>query len=161
MKKTPEKQWTIKALEKVFKQLKDQRSIPMVFQLTRYLAKKGLGPLSEGESQTLERYIQEDQRDQSLKWIRDLMVQCQKAFEAADDLLYGRANRETDPENGGMDPSNANNQQPSSSRRSSPATGRVKKPHGYRPGTVALREIRQYQKSTKLLIRKLPFARLV
>jgi histone H3/H4 len=31
----------------------------------------------------------------------------------------------------------------------------------YRPGTVALREIRQYQKTTNLLIRKLPFARLV
>ncbi|ODQ81671.1 hypothetical protein BABINDRAFT_159931 [Babjeviella inositovora NRRL Y-12698] len=31
----------------------------------------------------------------------------------------------------------------------------------YRPGTLALREIRQYQKSTDLLIRKLPFARLV
>ena len=31
----------------------------------------------------------------------------------------------------------------------------------YRPGTVALREIRKYQKSTDLLIRKLPFARVV
>ena len=31
----------------------------------------------------------------------------------------------------------------------------------YRPGTVALREIRRYQKSTDLLIRKLPFQRLV
>jgi len=31
----------------------------------------------------------------------------------------------------------------------------------FRPGTVALREIRKYQKSTHLLIRKLPFARLV
>lgn len=31
----------------------------------------------------------------------------------------------------------------------------------YRPGTVALREIRQYQKTTNLLLRKLPFARLV
>jgi len=41
------------------------------------------------------------------------------------------------------------------------ACGRVKKPHRYRPGTVALREIRQYQKSTELLIRKLPFQRLV
>ncbi|EOD27405.1 hypothetical protein EMIHUDRAFT_235882 [Emiliania huxleyi CCMP1516] len=29
------------------------------------------------------------------------------------------------------------------------------------PGTVALREIRKYQRSTELLIRKLPFARLV
>ncbi|ORX36868.1 histone-fold-containing protein [Kockovaella imperatae] len=31
----------------------------------------------------------------------------------------------------------------------------------YRPGTVALREIRKYQKSTDLLIAKLPFSRLV
>jgi len=31
----------------------------------------------------------------------------------------------------------------------------------YRPGAVALREIRKYQRSTELLIRKLPFARLV
>ena len=31
----------------------------------------------------------------------------------------------------------------------------------YRPGTVALREIRRYQKSTELLTRKLPFQRLV
>ena len=31
----------------------------------------------------------------------------------------------------------------------------------YRPGTVALREIRRYQKSTDLLLRKLPFQRLV
>ena len=76
-------------------------------------------------------------------------------------------------------------------RKSAPATGGVKKPHreyprarllprpadkagclththihtphpaGYRPGTVALREIRRYQKSTELLIRKLPFQRLV
>ena len=39
--------------------------------------------------------------------------------------------------------------------------GGVKKPHRYRPGTVALKQIRQYQKSTELLIRKLPFQRLV
>ena len=42
-----------------------------------------------------------------------------------------------------------------------PSTKGVKKPHRYRPGTVALREIRKYQKSTELLIRKLPFQRLV
>jgi histone H3 len=46
-------------------------------------------------------------------------------------------------------------------RKSAPATGGVRKPHRYRPGTVALREIRRYQKSTDLLIRKLPFQRLV
>jgi histone H3 len=35
------------------------------------------------------------------------------------------------------------------------------KKHRFRPGMVALREIRRYQASTDLLIRKLPFQRLV
>ena len=39
--------------------------------------------------------------------------------------------------------------------------GRVKKRYRYWPGTIALKQIRQYQKSTELLIRKLPFQRLV
>ena len=46
-------------------------------------------------------------------------------------------------------------------RKSPPATGGVKKPHRYRPGTVALREIRRYQKSTELLIKKRPFQRIM
>lgn len=62
-------------------------------------------------------------------------------------------------------------------RKSAPSQGGVKKRHRYKPGesqssvfasqaknpsgTVALREIRQYQKSTENLIRKLPFQRLV
>jgi len=37
----------------------------------------------------------------------------------------------------------------------------AKRKHRYRPGTVALREIRKYQRSADLLIRKLPFARIV
>ena len=37
----------------------------------------------------------------------------------------------------------------------------MRKAHRYRPGTVALREIRRYQKSTDLLIRKAPFQKLV
>ncbi|KAL3448573.1 histone H3 [Aspergillus insuetus] len=37
-------------------------------------------------------------------------------------------------------------------------TGRRRR---YRPGTVALKEIRKYQRSYDLLLRKLPFARLV
>ncbi|XP_027729503.1 histone H3.3-like [Vombatus ursinus] len=39
--------------------------------------------------------------------------------------------------------------------------GGIKTPHCYRPGSVALLEIRRYQKSAELLIRKLPFQRLV
>merc|ERR1740123_1018279 len=41
------------------------------------------------------------------------------------------------------------------------ATPAVKRPHRFKPGTVSLREIRRFQKSTELLIRKLPFQRLV
>ena len=40
-------------------------------------------------------------------------------------------------------------------------SGGIKKPHRFRPGVVALREIRRYQKSTERLIRRAPFVRLV
>ena len=50
---------------------------------------------------------------------------------------------------------------PAQKSTSAAAEGRVKKPHRYRLGTVALREIRRYQKSTEMLIRKLPFQCLV
>ena len=47
-----------------------------------------------------------------------------------------------------------------------PIRSRAKKPgtklcHKFLPGTVALRDIRRYQKGTELLLRKLPFQRLV
>ena len=45
--------------------------------------------------------------------------------------------------------------------KKSASAGGVKRSHRFRPGTVALREIRRFQKSTELLIRKLPFQRLV
>ena len=45
-------------------------------------------------------------------------------------------------------------------RKSKVDTSGVKKPHRYRPGTVALREIRRYQKTFDLCIRKLPFQRV-
>ena len=37
-------------------------------------------------------------------------------------------------------------------RKSAQVTGGVKKPHRYRPGTVALREIRKYQKTVILIL---------
>jgi histone H3 len=42
-----------------------------------------------------------------------------------------------------------------------PPAPSARKPHRYRPGTVALREIKRYQKSFELLIPALPFARNV
>ena len=44
---------------------------------------------------------------------------------------------------------------------SGPATGAVARKKRFQPGTVALREIRKYQKSTVTLIRKKPFMRIV
>eukprot|EP00986_Skeletonema_menzelii_P010494 scaffold5112_cov76-Skeletonema_menzelii.AAC.4 len=48
----------------------------------------------------------------------------------------------------------------SATKRESTYNG-SKKQHRYRPGTVALREIRRYQKSTDLLIQKSTFQRVV
>ncbi|KAF8115972.1 hypothetical protein N665_0025s0406 [Sinapis alba] len=42
-----------------------------------------------------------------------------------------------------------------------PCNRNMKRPYRYKPGTVALREIRKYQKNTEPLIQKLPFQRLV
>jgi histone H3 len=47
------------------------------------------------------------------------------------------------------------------SRKGAPATGGVKKPHRFRAGNRALREIKFYQKGTGHLIRRRPFARLI
>lgn len=44
---------------------------------------------------------------------------------------------------------------------SRPMLGGIKKPQRYRPGTVALREIRKYQRTSNLLIPKTAFGRLV
>eukprot|EP01098_Paradermamoeba_levis_P013802 TRINITY_DN638_c0_g2_i1.p1 TRINITY_DN638_c0_g2~~TRINITY_DN638_c0_g2_i1.p1 ORF type:complete len:137 (+),score=15.93 TRINITY_DN638_c0_g2_i1:140-550(+) len=46
-------------------------------------------------------------------------------------------------------------------RKSAPSTGFVKKPHRYRPGTVALREIRKEQRSAERILPNRPFERIV
>lgn len=51
--------------------------------------------------------------------------------------------------------------QTKSKRETRHSMGGVKKPNRYRPGQKALQDIRHYQNSTELLIRKLPFQRLV
>jgi histone H3 len=59
-------------------------------------------------------------------------------------------------------PATPHKQLPSkAARKSAPSTGGVKRSGHFRPGSVALREIRRYNKSTQLQIRKLPFQRLV
>lgn len=73
-------------------------------------------------------------------------------------LLMARVKQTTRKSTGGLAP---RNEFRTKSARKHTRTGGVKKPHRYRPGTVALREIRRYQKTTELLIRKLPFQRLV
>jgi len=45
--------------------------------------------------------------------------------------------------------------------KNQPIISSIKRRRRFRPGTVALREIRRYQRSTDLLIRRLPFQRLV
>ena len=50
----------------------------------------------------------------------------------------------------------------SAAAKASPSTSQnQKKAHRFRPGTVALRDIRRYQRGTDLLLRKLPFQRIV
>lgn len=59
---------------------------------------------------------------------------------------------------GGSSSNNNNNNDRQQQQQRPPQQNR---PHRYRPGTVARMEIRRYQRSTELLIKKLPFQRLV
>jgi len=64
---------------------------------------------------------------------------------------------------GGKTPRKANPtlQAPARGRRDEDEDEQPQRRKRYRPGLIALREIRKYQKSTDLLISKLPFSRLV
>ncbi|KAF8243616.1 histone-fold-containing protein [Wilcoxina mikolae CBS 423.85] len=57
--------------------------------------------------------------------------------------------------------SGASKKPPSSTHAGDPAPSKESKRRRFKLGTKALREIRQYQSTTELLIRKLPFSRLV
>jgi len=75
---------------------------------------------------------------------------------------YGSRTKQTKPKKSGKQKAKKSGKQKASTAKSSPpCVGGIKKPHRYHPGTVALREIRKYQKSTTLLIRRLPFQRYV
>ena len=50
---------------------------------------------------------------------------------------------------------------PAKRKANPPTPGEVRKKHKYRPGTRAIMDIRSYQKSTDLLLRKLPFQHLI
>merc|ERR1712013_120277 len=95
---------------------------------------------------------------QILKW-RYHLLHSHRSTQHSTDLKMARTKQTARKSTGGKAP--RKQLATKAARKSAPATGGVKKPHRYRPGTVALREIRRYQKSTELLIRKLPFQRLV
>ncbi|KAM0875519.1 hypothetical protein ACQ4PT_036742 [Festuca glaucescens] len=72
-----------------------------------------------------------------------------------------RAGQETGAPSTSATPRRGGRRAAAATSQGAPAQQRVKKPHRFRPGTVALREIRKYQKSTELLIPFAPFVRLV
>lgn len=78
-------------------------------------------------------------------------------------MLCEKAARNAAPSTGGVKHSEHLRPLPQKKpRRSAPATGAPpKKQHRWRPGTKSLMEIRRYQKTTELLLRKRPFERLV
>lgn len=80
----------------------------------------------------------------------------QEGSSSEEDPEPGRKQRQTKDE-----PNKARKQLVTKAARKSAPVQPSQPPKRYRPGTVALREIRRYQKSTELLIRKMPFYRLV
>ena len=135
--------------------------------LKEYFSSKNFRPLSENDHSMLEMMVQEGRSDDLENWALHMIY-----YNTKDDPSSQPSEKETET---GSESEKEDNTNPKVKAKvtlatrakatrgggSAPATGGVKKPHRYRPGTVALREIRRYQKSTELLIRKLPFQRLV
>ena len=76
-------------------------------------------------------------------------------------IIMARTKQTAQKSTGGIAPRHLATKAPRKNLAAAPPAPAARKPHRYRPGTVALREIRRYQLSTELLIRKLPFQRLV
>ncbi|VWU52686.1 histone H3-like centromeric protein CSE4 [Hepatocystis sp. ex Piliocolobus tephrosceles] len=53
------------------------------------------------------------------------------------------------------------NKKPNQNVKAGMKKTRIRRPHRYRPGVLALKEIRAYQAATQLLIPKIPFVRVV
>ena len=153
--------------------------------LKEYFSSKNFRPLSENDHSMLEMMVQEGRSDDLENWALHMIY-----YNTKDDPSSQPSEEETEADSESEKEDNTNpkvqgnvplatrpkvtlatrpkatlatrggGNAPATGGRA-PATGGVKKPHRYRPGTVALREIRRYQKSTELLIRKLPFQRLV
>ena len=117
-----------------------------------------LGPWKNIDKDAFNTYIRRDRSQEELEsWTMHHLLYRQARREAID-------NGEAEESEDDSVPKVKASRQPISLKAAAKkgvSTGGVKKPHRYRPGTVALREIRHYQKSTELLIRKLPFQRLV
>lgn len=76
-------------------------------------------------------------------------------------MVSGKGKKRAEAKDKAPHPTTARKNIASKAPRKAAETGGVKKPHRFRPGTVALREIRRFQNSTDLLIRRAPFQRLV
>ena len=71
-------------------------------------------------------------------------------------ILFGTKNKQDDEDQEQVDDRSEDGQKPSPSEQEE-----IEEAVSFRSGTVVLREIRKYQRSTELLIRKLPFQRLL
>lgn len=98
------------------------------------------------------------------RWKRVLLAQLARAFDGNYRQFLDL--RKKEPYFAERSPKNKNKKKQQQQVRNGKAIVRasesgIRKPHRFKPGTKALREIRRYQKSDELLIRKAPFQRLV
>ena len=117
-----------------------------------------LGPWKNIDKDAFNTYVRRDRSQEELEsWTMHHLLYRKSRREAIDNKEAEESEDEIVPKVKAPRKSHP----PRAAVKTGTAVGGVKKPHRYRPGTVALREIRRYQKSTELLIRKLPFQRVV
>ena len=148
----PEERWAVKKFGKALEGIRQKyRGMNMIMQVGRLLAEQGLDRLNEDQRTRIKTAVRQGQWCEAEQAARKAMIERQWEWERKEDKEFGKQNKPTPAKR----PTPKKTSEPSQSQPSG------KKGHRYKPGTVALREIWRYQKSTELLIRKLPFQHLV
>ena len=150
---TPEEWWAAKKFGKVLEGIRQKyRGMSMITQVRRLLTEQGLGQLNEDQRARIETAVRQGQLRTAEQAARKAIIERQREWQQRDDKEYNQKQKSS----GTPAPKSQ-----AAKKTSNASTGGSGSKRRYKPGTVALWEIRRYQKSTVLLIRKLPFQCLV
>ena len=169
IKDTQVKYWVVESflpssslwVSKNFKDLRTSKNLPSELVGFKKALDKGYIGKEEEKKKPGEKAVEERPKKDALKnrvwWIAVEDLKTQEPKQAPG----GKKNKKRTTLGRWLDRTQKAKGKRPKAKKSQPASGGIKKPHRFRPGTVALREIRRFQKCSHALVPPLRFSRLV